>query len=95
MLQPSLAGMVQVRVIYDRYAFHRYRVIEMIDKRKRYPDSRIQELAQLTGQTPMQVKKDLFGEYLFEKADGQKELDLSKRPLSKITRDIAEELGLI
>ena len=60
----------------------------MIDKRKRYPESRIQELAQLTGQTPMQVKKDLFGEYLYDD-------DLSKRPLSKLTCDIAEELGLI
>lgn len=72
----------------DRYAFHRYRVIEMIDKRKRYPDSRIIELAKLTGQTTMQVKKDLFGEYLYND-------DLSKRPLSKLTHDIAEELGLI
>ena len=79
---------IEVFRLNERYRFHRYRVIEMIDKRKRYPDSRIQELAQLTGQTPMQVKKDLFGEYLYDD-------DLSKRPLSKLTRDIAEELGLI
>lgn len=79
---------IEVFRLNDRYAFHRYRVIEMIDKRKRYPDSRIQELANLTGQTPMQVKKDLFGEYLYDD-------DLSKRPLSQLTHDIAEELGLI
>jgi hypothetical protein len=79
---------INVLKLNDRYAFHRYHVIEMIDKRKRYPDSRIQELAQLTEQTTMQVKKDLFGEYLHDD-------DLSKRPLAKLTRDIAEELGLV
>jgi len=84
---------IEVFRLNERYRFHRYRVIEMIDKRKRYPDSRIQELANLTGQTPMQVKKDLFGEYLFE--NDTKDQDLSKRPLAKLTHDIAEELGLI
>ncbi len=61
----------------------------MIDKRKRYPDSRIRELANQTNQTFAQVKKDLFGDYWI------KEVDFHKRPLSKLTRDIAEELGLI
>ncbi len=72
----------------ERYEFHRNRVIEMINKRKQYPDSRIKELADLTKQTVGQVKKDLFGEYLFDD-------DLSNRPLAKLTLDIAEELGLI
>lgn len=79
---------LEVFRLNDRYAFHKYRVIEMIDKRKRYPDSRIKELAELTNQSPAQVKKDLFGEYLYND-------DFSKRPLSKLTHDIAEELGLI
>ena len=91
--EPTYKDYIEVFRLNERYRFHRYRVIEMIDKRKRYPDSRIQELAQLTGQTPMQVKKDLFGEYLFE--NDPKDQDLSKRPLAKLTRDIAEELGLI
>ena len=80
---------IEVFRLNDRYAFHRYRVIEMIDKRKRYPDSRIRELANQTNQTFAQVKKDLFGDYWI------KEVDFHKRPLSKLTRDIAEELGLI
>jgi|GEM_PF-738747 len=91
--EPKYKDYIEVFRLNERYRFHRYRVIEMIDKRKRYPDSRIQELANLTGQTPMQVKKDLFGEYLFE--NDPKDQDLSKRPLAKLTRDIAEELGLI
>jgi len=72
-----------------RYEYHKYKVIKMINKRKEYPDSRIKELAQLTEKTEEEVKQDLFGEYLFE------DDDLHKRPLSKLTRDIAKELGLV
>ena len=72
-----------------RYEYHKYKVIEMINKRKQYPDSRIKELAKLTEKTEEEVKQDLFGEYLFE------DKDLHKRPLSKLTRDISKELGLL
>lgn len=80
---------IEVFRLDERYRYHRNRVIEMIDKRKRYPDSRIRELATQTNQTFAQVKKDLFGDYWI------KEEDFHKRPLSKLTHDIAEELGLI
>jgi len=43
----------------------------------------------LTQKTEEEVKQDLFGEYLFE------DDNLHKRPLSKLTRDISKELGLI
>jgi hypothetical protein len=59
----------------------------MINKRKEYPDSRIKELAYLTQKTEEEVKQDLFGEYLNE--------ELHKRPLSKLVRDVSEELGLL
>jgi len=71
-----------------RYAYHKYKVIEMINKRKEYPDSRIKELAKLTEKTEEEVKQDLFGEYLFENDD------FHKRPLSKLIKDISGELGL-
>ena len=61
----------------------------MINKRKEYPNSRIKELALLTQKTEEEVKQDLFGEYLFE------DDDLHKRPLSKLVRDISNELGLL
>ena len=67
--------------------FHYVKVIEMIQKRKDYPDSRIKELAKLTQKTEEEVKQDLFGTYLKE--------DLHKRPLSKLIKDISKELGLI
>jgi len=59
----------------------------MIQKRKEYPDSRIKELAILTQKTEEEVKQDLFGMYLND--------DLHKRPLSKLIKDISEELGLV
>ncbi len=80
---------IDVFELDGRYEYHKYKVIEMINKRKAYPDSRIKELAALTQKTHEEVKQDLFGTYLYD-AD-----DLHKRPLSKLTRDIAKELGLI
>jgi len=76
-------------LLNERYEYHKYKVIEMINKRKQYPDSRIKELAKLTEKTEEEVKQDLFGEYLFE------DDNLHKRPLSKLTRDISKELGLL
>jgi hypothetical protein len=43
----------------------------------------------VTQKTDEEVKQDLFGEYLFE------DDNLYKRPLSKLTRDISKELGLV
>ncbi|MFZ2890471.1 hypothetical protein, partial [Sulfuricurvum sp.] len=78
---------LQVLELDGRYDYHKYKVIEMIQKRKDYPDSRIKELAKLTQKTEEEVKQDLFGIYLKE--------DLHKRPLSKLIKDISEELGLV
>jgi hypothetical protein len=71
----------------DRYDYHKYKVLEMIQKRREYPDSRIKELSDLTKKTQEEVKQDLFGIYTSE--------DLHKRPLSKLIKDISEELDLI
>ncbi|WP_419675851.1 hypothetical protein ACN2CX_00535 [Aliarcobacter butzleri] len=59
----------------------------MIQKRREYPDSRIKELSDLTKKTQEEIKQDLFGIYTLE--------DLHKRPLSKLIKDISEELDLI
>ncbi|MGB3751080.1 MAG: HNH endonuclease [Arcobacteraceae bacterium] len=71
----------------DRYDYHKYKVIEMIKKREDYPDSRIKELSNLTQKTEEEIKQDLFGIYLND--------ELHKRPLSKLIKDISEELQLI
>lgn len=72
----------------DRYEYHKYKVIELIKKRRDYPNSRIQELSILIAKTEEEIKQDLFGVYLHDK-------DLHKRPLSKLTKDILEQLEII
>lgn len=71
----------------NRYDYHKYKVLEMIQKRKEYPDSRIKELSKLTHKTQEEIKQDLFGIYISE--------DLHKKPLSKLIKDISEELDLL
>ena len=71
----------------NRYDYHKYKVLEMIQKRREYPDTRIKELSDLTKKTQEEIKQDLFGIYTSE--------DLAKRPLSKLIKDISEELDLI
>ena len=78
---------IQSLNLNNRYDYHKYKVLEMIKKREIYPDSRIKELSQLTQRTEAEVKQDLFGIYTLE--------DLHKRPLSKLIKDISEELDLI
>lgn len=72
----------------ERYKSHKDVVLEMIQKREIYPDSKIQELAKLTKQSAEKVKQDLFGTEIYS-------TDLTKKPLSKLIQDIAVELGLI
>ncbi len=71
----------------NRYDYHKYKVLEMIEKRRKYPDSRIKELANLTTQSVEDIKQDLFGIYIKE--------ELHIKPLSKLIKDISEELGLV
>lgn len=71
----------------SRYDYHKYKVLEMIQKRREYPDSRIKELSDLTNRTVDEIKQDLFGIYT--------SVNLHKRPLSKLIKDISEELDLI
>lgn len=71
----------------DRYDYHKHKVLEMIQKRREYPDSRIKELSNLTKKTQEEIKQDLFEIYTSE--------NLHKRPLSKLIKDISEELDLI
>ena len=80
---------IEVFELNGRYAHHKYKVLEMIQKRKAYPDSRIRELAQLTQKTEEEVKQDLFGNYLPD------ENELHKYSLSKLIKDISQEIGLI
>lgn len=70
------------------YQNHKDVVIELILKEINYPKSYIEELIKSGFGSKEEIYRFLFSNYL--------ELDdLHKRPLSKLTKDIVEELGLL
>ncbi|RXJ91801.1 hypothetical protein CRV01_01540 [Arcobacter sp. CECT 8983] len=79
---------IEVFKLNERYKAHKDIVYEMIEKAELYPDSRLKELQDITGIPYQQIKKDIFN--LIEEDE-----DLSKKPFSKLIKDISEELGLV
>ena len=51
---------IKILELDSRYKYHKDKVIEMINKRRDYPDSRIKELSNLTKKTEEEIKQDLF-----------------------------------
>jgi len=78
---------IEIFKLNERYKVHKDIVYEMITKAELYPESRLKELQDLTGIPFQQIKKDIF--------NLSDEKDLSKKPFSKLIKDISEELGLI
>jgi len=75
----------QLETIYQN---HKDIVIELILKEINYPKSYINELIKNGFGTEEEIYRFIFSNYL--RID-----DLHKRPLSKLTRDIVEELGIL
>ncbi len=73
--------------INGRYVFHKDKVLELIELKSKYPDSKIQEISKLTGQNELSIKMDLFGKNIFEAEE-------SNEPFSKFKRDIATNLKI-
>lgn len=78
--------------LQGRYNFHKDLSFELIDKRKKYSDSRIQEIISLFGEKNIQVnekqlKKQIFGSVIFEED--------SNAQFEKYKKDIAKQLDLI
>lgn len=69
------------------YQEHTDIVIELILRHLHYPQSYIEELSSF-GYNKEEIYRFIFSNYLNEE-------NLSKRPLSKLTKDIAEELNLL
>ncbi len=78
---------IEVFKLNERYKAHKDIVYDMITKAELYPQSRLKELQDLTGIPFQQIKKDIFN--LIDENE-----DLSKKPFSKLIKDISEELGL-
>ena len=69
------------------YQAHTDVVVELILKQMHYPESYVQELANL-GFSKEEIYRFVFANYLKEK-------EWSKRPMAKLIYDISEDLGLI
>jgi hypothetical protein len=78
---------IEIFKLNERYKAHKDIVYEMITKAELYPESRLKELQNLTGIPFQQIKKDIF--------NLSDEKDLSKKPFSKLIKDMSEELGLV
>jgi hypothetical protein len=78
---------IEVFKLNERYKAHKDIVYEMMINAQRYPESRLKELQNLTGIPFQQIRKDIFN-----LIDQNK--DLSKKPFSKLIKDISEELKL-
>lgn len=68
-----------------RYEFHKGIAYEMINKRKKYSDSQLNELSKLLNVSVDILKKDIFGKEAFEE---------NNYPFEKYKGDIAEQLEL-
>lgn len=82
---------IEIFALDKIYRYHKDYVHEIIQKAYVYSDSRVKELYEsfpsLFG-SEADIQRMAFGNYI-------QEVDLDKRPLSKLTRDILLELGII
>lgn len=76
-----------------RYEFHRKAALDMIEKRKDYPDSEIKEISDYFVRNGIykdenSIKKDLFGSSIFNENE-------KNEPFAKYKSDIARQLGIL
>lgn len=79
--------------LQGRYNFHKNISFEMIEKRKNYPDTQIDEIEKLFLKNKILIdketfKKQIFGSVIFEKEN-------TNEPFEKYKKDIAKQLGII
>lgn len=79
---------IQLFKLDELYAQHKDIVLELLIKKSYYPKSYIKELSSSFGFTTGDIYRYLLSNY-------QEDRDLHKRPLSKLTRDIVDELKLL
>lgn len=77
---------IEIFKLKPRYEFHKDISFKMIDKRKIYSDSQIEEISKLLKRDEQSIKEDLFGKECFHS---------NNEPFEKYKQDIAEQLGLI
>jgi hypothetical protein len=71
-----------------RYVFHKDEIITLIEKKKKYSDSKILEMSKQLKIPAQKIKEDLFGKELFHG-------ELEDKSMTKFKRDIAEQIGIL
>ncbi len=80
--------LIKVFKLRSRYTFHKKQALQLISKKQRYSDSRIDEIASILKTSADVVRKDIFGAELFSE-------DFDGAALVKLKRDIGKEIGII
>jgi len=78
------------KYIKDNYQNHKDIIAEILKRKEMYPDSRIDELYKEFGGRLFNSKDELIGLINCNYIDKK---DINKRPLSKLTKDILEQLN--
>lgn len=81
---------MEIFKIRPRYEFHKNISFDLIEKRKKYPDTELNDIASIFGNKEVffdkeTLKKDIFGKECFESTNS---------PFEKYKQDIADQLGL-
>ncbi len=76
-----------------RYEFHKNISLDLIEKRKMYSDSQLDEIEKIFSDNKIKIdketlKKQIFGSVIFEREN-------TNEPFEKYKKDIAKQLGLI
>ncbi|NOQ75380.1 MAG: hypothetical protein GQ574_25440 [Crocinitomix sp.] len=73
--------------IKGRYLFHKEKALDLVRKKVRYTETKIESLSKLLNEDNTVIRSDLFGEELFHK-------DFDQAPLIKFKRDIAKHIKI-
>jgi hypothetical protein len=79
---------IEIFKLNARYKSHKGDVLELINKAQKYNEKKIIQISELVGGDISKIKEDIFGSELFDS-------NLSKKPKSKLMKDIGKGIELI
>lgn len=79
---------INIFKLKGRYIFHKDEIVELIEKKKKYSDSKIEEMSKQLKIPIQKIKEDIFGKELFQG-------NLEDKSMTKFKRDIARQIGII
>jgi len=74
--------------LYSRYQNHTHIVENIIQKSKKYSDTKLKQMAKITGKSVSEIKRDIFGDEVFDD-------NIGDVPLGKLKRDVYEKIGVL